>query len=196
MSDPRASFARAGGLKKHMQTHEPGRVLHVKTQELEVRKALEAAGLEFRYQQYVRLPEDGVSRKKCAYLDFTFRRSWGLLVLEVDEDQHRRTTLDPLDDCRRDFDICRALGLDPSECLVIVRYNPNAFRVNGAHFRMSTKQRITALLNLIRSDAKPPSHFQRWFLYYDCETDSKLPQCSGCWDCAARAVSEVVAPRP
>ena len=167
-----------------------------KSKELRVYRALQAADITFEYQKH--LPFHGCeleSETKCAFVDFAITAPWGALLLEVDEDQHssRPASCDP----RRDFDMCASLALGSGHKVVILRYNPDSFRIDGKNVTVTTKERQRRLVELLRAwldeDPAPDKQLARFFLYYDGRSDSTLPLVAKDWENdAARAVSAVV----
>ena len=167
-----------------------------KTNELSVYKALQAADITFEYQKY--LPFHGCnlnSETKCAFVDFAITASWGALLLEVDEDQHsaRHASCDP----RRDFDMCASLALGSGHKVVVLRYNPDSFRIDGKNVTVTTKARQRRLVKVVRAwlleDPAPDNQLARYFMYYDGRSDSPLPVIAKEWENEeVRAVSAVL----
>ena len=73
------------------------------------------------------------SETRRAFADFVLYASWGAVILEVDENQHRER--DPSCDVRRDFDMAASVALGSARKLAIVRYNPDPFKVAGRTVR-------------------------------------------------------------
>jgi len=121
-------------------------------------------------------------------VDFAIVRPWGYILLECDEDQHR--SYDPSCDVRRDFDMAASVALGSRQKLMIVRYNPDSYRVGGKTRTESKKDRIKRLLELLEYE---PQGFERVFMGYDQESGSTLPQVAASWEEAARQVSRVAA---
>ena len=167
-----------------------------KSKELRVYRALQAADITFEYQKH--LPFHGCeleSENKCAFVDFAITAPWGPLLLEVDEDQHSSwpASCDP----RRDFDMCASLALGSDHKVVILRYNPDSFRIDGKNVTVTTKEKQQRLVELLRAwlveDPAPDEQLARFFLYFDGRSDSTLPLVAKDWENdAARAVSAVV----
>ena len=167
-----------------------------KAKELSVYAALQAADITFEYQKY--LPFRGCSlgsETKCAYVDFAIAAPWGALLLEVDEDQHSHqpASCDP----RRDFDMCASLALGSGHKVVVLRYNPDSFRIDGKNATVATKERQRRLVELIRAwlleDPAPGKQLARYFAYYDGRSGSQLPVVAKDWDNEeVRAVSATV----
>ena len=74
--------------------------------------------------------------------------------------------------------------------LVIVRYNPNSFRVGLATRAVSKKDRLAKLVATVRDMPEPSSLLTRLFLFYDRDSeDAAMPTIAHQWDVAARVVS-------
>ncbi len=167
-----------------------------KVKELSVYQALQAADITFEYQKY--LPFAGCdldSETKYAFVDFAITASWGALLLEVDENQHfsRDASCDP----RRDFDMCASLAMGSGHKVVVLRYNPDSFRIDGKNVSVSTKDKQRRLVDVIRAwlseDPAPDKQLARYFLYYDGRSDFQLPEIAQDWQYdEARAVSTVL----
>ena len=190
-------FSSAPNLLKHMRVKHSGQKKALtKVKELSVYKALQAADIAFEYQKY--LPFAGCklnSETKCAYVDFAITASWGALLLEVDENQHysRDASCDP----RRDFDSCASLAMGSGHKVVVLRYNPDSFRIDNKNVSVSTKDKQRRLVDVIRAwlleDPAPDKQLARFFLYYDGRSDSQLPVIAKDWQYdEARAVSTVL----
>ena len=161
-----------------------------KSKELEVHQLMREAGIQFEYQHYLPFATCGLaSETQRAFVDFVIMTAWGAILLEVDEDQHNHYDLSC--DVRRDFDIAASVALGSGHKLVILRYNPDAFKVGGVTRRTSKRERHAKLLALIgRLQVEPAAPFERLFLSYDHESGS-LPSVAEHWDEVAKAVSRV-----
>ena len=166
-----------------------------KSKELSIYTVLQAADIAFEYQKH--LPFHGChldSETKCAFVDFAITATWGALLLEVDEDQHssRPASCDP----RRDFDMCASLALGSGHKVIVLRYNPDSFRMDGKNMTVATKDRQRHLVEVVRDwltdDPVPDMQLARFFMYYDGRSFSALPVVAKEWDDEARAVSAVV----
>ena len=167
-----------------------------KVKELSVYQALQAADITFEYQKY--LPFAGCdldSETKYAFVDFAITASWGALLLEVDEFQHN--SQDASCDVRRDFDMCASLALGSGHKVVVLRYNPDSFKIDGKSVLVSTKDKQRCLVEVICAwlleDPAPDKQLARFFMYYDGCSDSQLPAIANSWFYdEARAVSTVL----
>jgi hypothetical protein len=131
------------------------------------------------------------SETRHAFVDFTILTTWGAVLLDVDEEQHKH--YDPSCDVRRDFDLAASVALGSDHKLVVVRYNPDAFKVGEATCRITKRERRAKLLTLLGGlqAAKPATPFERLFLFYDHDPGSSLPSVAEHWGDVAKAVSRV-----
>ena len=189
-------FGSVEKLLNHMRSKHSGQPKALtKSKELSVYQALQTAGIVFEYQKH--LPFHGCnldSETKCAYVDFAITATWGALLLEVDEDQH--TSQPASCDPRRDFDMCASLAMGGGHKVVVLRYNPDSFRMDGKNMKVAAKDKQRQLVEVVRAwlmdDPVPDMQLARFFMYYDCYSDSPLPVVAKDWDSGARAVSAVV----
>lgn len=163
-----------------------------KAKELDLYSALQQAGLDFEYQKYLPFRGCGLASETAfAYIDFTISKPWGAIFLECDEYQH--TSYDPSCDVRRDFDTCTSIALGSQHKVVILRYNPDAFKVGRLTRRTSKKERQQRLIQILKTwdeDPVPDLGFARFFLFYDAENDvATLPLVAYRWAEEVRAVS-------
>ena len=167
-----------------------------KRKELDVHRALQKAGLEFEYQKHLPFRSCGLgSETAWAFIDFAILTIWGVILLEVDELQH--AAYDPSCDVRRDFDSCASIALGSQQKAVVLRYNPDAFKICGKMKYTTKKERQAKLIETIKSwetDPAPELGFARFFLFYDAEEDtSPLPSISTNWPNEVKAISRRLA---
>ena len=158
----------------------------VKSKELEVHVALQAAGIEFEYQ--FRLPFKGCglnSDTTCCIIDFVIHTSWGAIFLECDEHQHRGYLISC--DVRRDFDANTSVTLGTGQKLAFLHFNPDDFKIAGKKNIISKKDRLAKLVATLKAwheaDPKPELSFARFYLFYSAASDD-APRPSVCdkWD--------------
>ena len=160
--------------------------LHSK-KEFALYQELQTVGVQFEYQ--CRIPFRGCGLKSettGAYVDFVIPKPWGYILLECEEDQHR--SYDPSCDVRRDFDMAASVALGSAHKLMVVRYNPDSYRIDGKTRVESKNDRINRLLVLLDYG---PVAFERVLLCYDQDSTSTLPQVGVAWEEAARQVSRI-----
>lgn len=163
-----------------------------KSKELDIHQALQKAYVDFEYQKHLPFRGCGLASETAyAYIDFCVQMSWGVILLECDEQQHN--TYDPSCDVRRDFDSCASIALGSQHKAVVLRYNPDAFKVGGRTKYTTKKERqakLIATLHLWEDDPAPSLGFARFFLFYDAESDdAPLPLIAQHWSEDVRAVS-------
>lgn len=166
-----------------------------KRKELDLHMALTAADIGFEYQKYMPFKGCGIeSESTRCFVDFVLYKPWGVLLLECDEDQHSGYPVSC--DVRRDFDICSSLQLGSQHKAVMLRYNPDSFRVAGVTRRTSKRDRLTKLIETLRAwdvDPAPSLGFARFFLFYDTASDDAyLPLVAKDWDPLACEISSRV----
>jgi hypothetical protein len=164
-----------------------------KRKELEIFQWLREGGIPFEFQ--VHLPFRGCgleSETCCAFVDFVMYTFWGVIILEVDEGQHR--SRDPSCDVRRDLDVAAAIALGSASKCVVVRMSPDDYMVGEDAVHVSKSARRAQLLGLIDRlrEEEPTQPFERLFMYYDVDSPiSTLPSVAKLWEPAARLVSRV-----
>ena len=139
-------------LLRHMRSQHSGEPKAlVKKKELELYQELQKAGVTFQYQHHLPFKACGLNTETtCAYADFLVAQSWGYVLLECDEDQHR--SYDASCDTRRDFDMAASVGLGSGHKLRVIRYNPDSYRVAGKTRVERKKARMERLLALLQED--------------------------------------------
>ena len=167
-----------------------------KTKELSVYKALQEANIDFEYQKH--LPFHGCdldSETKCAFVDFAITAPWRAILFEVDENMHAERPSSC--DVRRDFDMCASLTLGSGHKVVVLRYNPDSFKIDGNKLTVTTKERQKKLVDTLRAwmieDPAKEKQLARLFMYYDCTSNSTLPVVAKEWESdEARAVGAII----
>ena len=163
-----------------------------KSKELDLHLALQKENINFEYQMLLPFRSCGLaSETQRAYIDFVIQKPWGAILLECDEEQHK--AYDPSCDLRRDYDSCASIALGSQHKAVVLRYNPDAFKVGGVTRRTSKKDRQQKLIEILKSweeDPAPGLGFARFFLFYDAADDAApLPLVAQNWDKEVCAIS-------
>ena len=142
-------FSGAQSLLRHMRAKHGDNPRSVtKSKELEVHQALRDAQITFEYQHHLPFRGCGLESETAhAYADFALPTSWGYVLLEVDEEQHN--AYDPSCDARRDFDMAASVALGSGHKLLVLRYNPDAFKIAGVTRRTTKKERHAQLIRLL-----------------------------------------------
>ena len=127
--------------------------------------------------------------RQSTFIDFVIPCEWGYICLEVDESQHE--AYDPSCDPRRDFDTFSSVALGTGGKILILRYNPDAFKIGNMTCRVSKKDRHARLLEVVNS-VEPPA-CARYFLYYSKHKhDDDLPAVADQWPPAVRELSRAI----
>ena len=146
---------------------------------------LQEAGVPFEYQQHLPFKTCGINSETTrAFVDFAIPKPWGYILLECDEDQHK--CYDPSCDVRRDFDMAASVALGSGHRLLIIRYNPDGYRVDGTTRVESKMSRMKRLMEVLDYE---PVAFERVFLCYD--QAGGLPEVAASWPPAVREVSRI-----
>lgn len=167
--------------------------------EAKVAEALRVACIGFEWNTFfVRTPMAslvGESGRQHARIDFNLPVSSGnsdsgsniMLFLEVDEHQHYDTVHnDPWYsvECEqaRMLDVQQSLVLDATRAgkeppkVVWIRYNPDAFSIDGLRVRVSTKERLASLVEVIRSLTSTPERISPGlslvYMFYDVDSNT------------------------
>jgi len=131
-----------------------------------VAKVLDAAGVL--YQREVRIDFSCfTSHKKFARLDFVCEQKDRRVILEVDERQHTDQSYSIGCDVSRMLDVVAALVCDDNTRPTLwLRFNPNAYKVDGVRVHTSKKERYRWLLEILTAPTHAPSLVVR-YMYYD-----------------------------
>ena len=160
-----AKFADKGDRKKHFDCmHTVEGQQKQKKQEERVAKALTAAGIHFKREHHVDMSCFGGTFAREDFL--CDHVPGGIVTIEVDEDQHKGYTSC---DLKRVDGIRNAMMIGGNTLpWLLIRYNPDAFRVDEELQSVPKKDREAALVKLIKEwkfcqDQK----FQMQYMFYD-----------------------------
>ena len=160
-------------LKSHVKSlHSEGAQQRKKVEEAKVAKAFDEAGLEYKREHHVSF---GCWEDTFARGDFVMVEKGSVLLNEVDENQHEHYGI--LCEVARMTKIHTAFAVEGNTLPVgIIRYNPHAFRVDGQLRKVSMKDRLAKLVEVIKNwEAGPDGSLQIQYMYYDCHNvDGKL----------------------
>ncbi len=100
-----------------------------------------------------------------ARVDFKVCRAWGADIVECDEEQHRHYTIGC--DAGRMLNVFAEILKrgDRAGKLRLIRYNPDAYRVDGVKQKTPQRDRQAALLKVLNSP--PEQQFSVTYLFYD-----------------------------
>jgi len=108
------------------------------------------------------------NRNTSSKIDFVLQFENKIVYLEVDEDQH--IMYDVSCELKRMVDVQSAHAIEGNTLPITwIRYNPDAFKIDGIPTRISSKSRQNALftvLNEIQSDSDLPS-CRVIYMFYD-----------------------------
>jgi hypothetical protein len=120
--------------------------------------------LEFEY-----IPQFKIADKR---VDFMITTEWGRILLEVDENQHKKYGL-PSEVARTC--LIQDWALEQNGSTLLVRFNPDKFSVGGEDMCTTWTTRADFLTRMLRDvqATKPTQAFEIIFLYYDMGADGK-----------------------
>ena len=134
-------FAFLAGLKFHKRKHSPEYAIRMKRHEQRVKSLL--AENDIQYEEEVTIDFDCIEggKHKCARIDMVMYVENGVILLEVDEDQHNCGTYTVSCDVRRMSMIQESLmsSQTPPGKILFVRYNPCEYKVDGKRVKHSKK---------------------------------------------------------
>ena len=128
----------------------------------------------------------GWSRRRRAFADFALPTPWGYVLLEVDEEQHK--AYDPSCDVRRDFDMAASVALGSGHKLLVLRYNPDAFKIAGMNQEGAPRSADPPAGRAVGARAGGAFH-PPFFLYDRAAENNTLPCVAEHWSEPVRAVS-------
>ena len=163
--DCEAAFTTSGECKKHQYYHHTQEGQHHRKKEEErIAKVLESAGVDFKREHHVSFSCNGGT---YARTDFIIIEGGKVIVLEVDEDQHQWYAV--ACEVSRMAKLFEAWLLEGNALPVyFIRYNPNAFRVDGKKAKVAKKLREARLLEAIQEAAESEGDGMRVrYMYYD-----------------------------
>lgn len=164
-----AAFAQSCNLATHKRArHTPEGIARQKKLEERVAKALKAAGIAFKREHVIdfRCVD---TRETFARVDFVIHHRGHVVLLEVDERQHDDRPV--ACEVARMAKAVESLALGGNTLpLVIIRYNPHGFKVDGRRAHVKMYEREAELVKLI-SGADSPVYTGRplavAYMYYD-----------------------------
>jgi hypothetical protein len=140
-------------LKKQIEgNHSERGILRRTLREERVSKLLTAAGIAFDRELIVRFCGDGSTR--LARVDFVVHKTDRVVAIECDEDSHKAYTV--LCDITRMLDVAAQHALRSELPLHFVRFNPDAYMVDGKQQKPTTGARYKHLLCAIDAPVSAP----------------------------------------
>jgi len=166
--------AKPGQAKKHYASwHSVEAGQRRRTAEHAVQKALTAAGIACSREQRVEYGCGLGVDKRYASIDFVLYMEDRVILLEVDEDQHKDYGVGC--DAARMSHVHSALVANNPDCAIIfLRFNPTPHRVDGTLVKIPTKERHATLVQTLRQLQKKrtrgnmaPGQLSIKYLFYD-----------------------------
>lgn len=150
-----------------------------KKQEERVARALTAAKIPFKREHFVDFTCLEDVGQDFARIDFVVTLRTSVVFLEVDEGQHKSGMGAAGCDTPRMMAISRALALEGNTLPIIqVRYNPDAFRLDGKLVKLTKSKRQARLIELLTSEdsvLRAQETLDRplsvLYMYFDARTD-------------------------
>ena len=72
--------------------------------------------------------------------------------------------------------MCASLALGSGHKVVVLRYNPDSFRIDGSNVSVASKEKQRRLVEVVRAwlleDPAPGKQLAHFFMYYDGRSDS------------------------
>jgi hypothetical protein len=148
-----ACFVHSGQLKAHVErNHSEQGILRRKLREERVAKFLTAAGIAFDREPVIHFCGNG--SKTFARIDFVTHMLDRIVAIECDEDSHKAYSV--LCDVTRMLDIAAQHALRSELPLHFVRFNPDAYTVDGQAQKPTMGERYKQLLHAIEAPVSAP----------------------------------------
>ena len=157
-------FTQSANLATHRRQHRGLKTQRGPREEEKVALALEAAGIGFKREHRVDYSCIGDTYGKA---DFVIDLNGGIIIVEVDEKQHRQYGV--ACDASRMAKIHTALALGGNSLpLAFIRYNPHSYVVNNKRAFCSTKDRLKSLGRVIKTwEHGPSASLSIQYMFYD-----------------------------
>jgi hypothetical protein len=161
----------SSSLLNHQRAHHTADYIKgLKLKEGAIEDLLNLHGYDFKRQHYVNF-QCAVSEETWSFSDAVLLFRNTVVILEVDEHQHAAYGITC--DLKRMGLTVESLRLEGNtQRIVFIRYNPDAFTVNGVTKRTSRQERHDALIALLREletepDAPGVEDVRTYYLFYD-----------------------------
>ena len=159
-----ARFAQKCNLDKHKRCMHTARgQQRQKKKEERVARFLTDSGVT--YEREVVVNFCGEAERRLARVDFTVYRTWGTDVVECDEEQHRHYPIGC--DAGRMLNVFAEIMKrgDRAGKLRFIRFNPDAYKLDGEKQQTLQRDRQVALLRVLNTE--PEQQFSVVYLFYD-----------------------------
>jgi hypothetical protein len=148
-----ASYTQASNLKRHFECNHSERALvRRKKKEERLHRRLRAMGFAPDRETIVEFC--GMGSKKCARIDFVLYKADRIVCIECDEHSHRSEGV--LCDVTRMLDVAAMHQMRSSLPLHFIRFNPDAYTVDGVRPRPHMNARLKELLLAIEEPVSAP----------------------------------------
>ena len=145
-----ATFVQSGHLTKHKKTHTPEYIARKKRSEERVRNVLRDAGYDFKSEHYIDFSCTGSGT--FARIDVLLQLRGGIVMLEVDEGQHKCGGYSISCDMKRMASVMESLALEGNTLPVYwLRYNPTSYTIDGVKGGRGRADRERDLLSAIEA---------------------------------------------
>ena len=156
-----------------------------KQKEIVVKRVLEAAFKDDTVirELFVSFCGGGSDRTECgrtqslsARCDFVLYNEHAVVVVEVDEDQHKHYCRQREIARAQDIVVSLIQGGNPLP-VTVIRFNPDAFKIDKKTRRIPSQIRHAKLVEVIRDGLKSNAPHHTWslvYMYYDCDADGLL----------------------
>ena len=158
-------------LVKHIhRVHSTKAQTRIKKREAQMDTALSDHGFTFERELQIKF-NSRAERPYSARMDFAVMRSWGYVYVEVDERQHKPYP-EGHDAERMQLILAEHMIEGRAGKVHIIRFNPDAFSLNGVRQKLPLKDRMDTLAVVLAYE--PVKQYAITYLYYD-RSDCPLP---------------------
>ena len=169
------AFAHKCTLKSHIFIHHTREgQARKKIEEQRIFRALTKAGIDFKREHRIDFScFKSDSTTAWAQIDFLIILAGVIIMLEVDEEQHRFYKGGISCDMKRMGHIMTGLAIGGNELPVLfIRYNPHSFKIDYEKQKgLPKKEREQILIQFIKDYKSPGEGLDIAYMYYDYETD-------------------------
>lgn len=154
-----------------MKTHTPEYHACQKKEEERIRRVLSKNGYDFKSEHHIDFSCIGDNGTFCR-IDVLLQLRGGVIMLEIDEDQHQFGDYTVSCDMKRMARVSETLALEGNTLPIYwLRYNPGGYKVDGVRRKRGREARERALLEHIDAvDFSKP--FWVHYMFYDVVRDS------------------------
>lgn len=159
-------------LRNHKVIHTEEYQIKKKKKEEAVAKALSEAGIDYKREHQINMQCILNKENKYIRVDFLIVIDAQIIILEVDENQHRDYPISC--DSIRPWKIAETLALSGNTLpIAMIRFNPDVFRINDKVESIKKKDRYKKLIEIIKN-WKQDSNLVVSYMYYDQESNGDL----------------------